>query len=111
MPSSLGRRPVTHTRAVRLQAYYPNGSPYRSMRHAFASIWQDGAERAAVAGAAPLAGGVRALYKGVVPTTVRGIVLSGTQICSYDQIKQSLKRRGVMQEGVPLHLVASTFAG
>ena len=81
------------------------------MRHAFASIWQDGAERAAVAGAAPLAGGVRALYKGVVPTTVRGIVLSGTQICSYDQIKQSLKRRGVMQEGVPLHLVASTFAG
>ena len=98
-------------RAVRLQAHYPNGSPYESMRHAFATIWQDGARAAAVAGASPLAGGVRAMYRGVVPTTVRGIVLSATQICSYDQIKQSLKRRGVMQEGVPLHLTASMFAG
>ena len=69
------------------------------------------ARAAAVAGASPLAGGVRAMYRGVVPTTVRGIVLSATQICSYDQIKQSLKRRGVMQEGVPLHLTASMFAG
>ncbi|KAH9917904.1 mitochondrial carrier [Epithele typhae] len=96
---------------VRLQAYYPDGSPYRSMRHAFASIWREGAARAVAAGAAPLAGGVRALYRGAVPTTVRGIVLSATQICSYDQIKQSLKARGVMQEGVPLHLVASSLAG
>ena len=94
-----------------MQAYYPDGSPYRNMRHAFASIWQDGAQKAVAAGAAPIAGGLRALYRGVEATTIRGIVLSATQICSYDQIKQSLKRRGVMQEGVPLHLVASTFAG
>ncbi|OBZ67198.1 Mitochondrial substrate carrier family protein ucpB [Grifola frondosa] len=29
----------------------------------------------------------------------------------FDQIKQSLKRRGIMHEGVPLHFVASMFAG
>ncbi|RDX45638.1 mitochondrial carrier [Lentinus brumalis] len=96
---------------VRMQAYYPNGSPYRNMRHAFASIWQDGAHKAVAAGASPISGGLQALYRGVEATTIRGIVLSATQICSYDQIKQSLKKRGVMQEGVPLHFVASTFAG
>ncbi|KAH9910416.1 uncharacterized protein BXZ73DRAFT_109026 [Epithele typhae] len=31
---------------VRPLAYYPNGSPYRSMRHAFASISQEGSARA-----------------------------------------------------------------
>ena len=81
------------------------------MRHAFATIWQDGARAAAVAGASPLAGGVRAMYRGVVPTTVRGIVLSATQICSYDQGKQMLKKRGIMEEGIGLHLTASLFAG
>ncbi|EIW62568.1 mitochondrial carrier [Trametes versicolor FP-101664 SS1] len=96
---------------VRMQAHYPDGSPYRNMRHAFASIYRDGATFAASKGASSLSGGLGALYRGVEATTIRGIVLSATQICSYDQIKQSLKRRGIMQEGVPLHLVASTFAG
>ncbi|EJF60391.1 hypothetical protein DICSQDRAFT_162011 [Dichomitus squalens LYAD-421 SS1] len=96
---------------LRMQAYYPNGSPYRNMRHAFATIYQDGAQAAVATRISPGTGGLRALYRGVWPTTVRGIVLSATQICSYDQIKQSLKRRGIMQEGVPLHFVASTFAG
>ena len=81
------------------------------MRHAFASIYREGAALAASKGVSSLAGGVGALYRGVEATTIRGIVLSATQICSYDQIKQSLKKRGIMQEGVPLHLVASTFAG
>lgn len=97
--------------AVRMQAYYPDGSPYRNMRHAFASIYQEGATLATSKGASTLAGGLGALYRGVEATTIRGIVLSATQICSYDQIKQSLKKRGMMQEGVPLHLVASAFAG
>ena len=67
------------------------------MRHAFARIWAEG--------------GVRALYRGVYPTTVRGVVLSVSQICSYDQAKQVLKRRGLMREGVGLHFAASMFAG
>ncbi|KAH9174226.1 mitochondrial carrier [Lactarius sanguifluus] len=75
----------------------PAGSPYRSTRHAFASIWREG--------------GLRALYRGTDATTLRGVVLSVSQICAYDQLKQSLKRRGVMQEGLALHFTASMFAG
>ena len=106
-PNTYRSRPVS----VQMQAYYPNGSPYRNLRHAFATIYQDGARAAVAAGSSAAAGGIRSLYRGVGPTTIRGIVLSGTQICSYDQIKQSLKKRGIMQEGVSLHFVASTFAG
>ena len=80
-----------------MQAHYPEGSPYRSTRHAFASVWREG--------------GLRALYRGTDATTLRGVVLSVSQICAYDQLKQSLKRRGVMQEGLALHFTASMFAG
>jgi hypothetical protein len=83
--------------AVRMQAHYPAGSPYRSTRHAFASVWREG--------------GLRALYRGTDATTLRGVVLSVSQICAYDQLKQSLKRRGVMQESLALHFTASMFAG
>jgi len=82
---------------VRMQAYYPEGRPYRHTAHAFASIWKEGK--------------FRALYRGVEATTIRGIVLSTSQICSYDHIKQSLKRSGMMKEGIELHLTASLFAG
>lgn len=82
---------------VRMQAHYPAGSPYRSTRHAFASVWREG--------------GLRALYRGTDATTIRGVVLSVSQICAYDQLKQSLKRRGVMQESLALHFTASMFAG
>ncbi|KAA1471335.1 mitochondrial carrier [Dentipellis sp. KUC8613] len=82
---------------VRMQAFYPTGSPYRNTRHAFASIWA--------------AGGVRALYRGVDATTARGVVLSVSQICSYDATKQALKRRGAMREGLGVHVAASMVAG
>ena len=80
-----------------MQAHYPAGSPYRSTRHAFASVWREG--------------GLRALYRGTDATTLRGVVLSVSQICAYDQLKQTLKRRGVMQESLALHFTASMFAG
>ncbi len=80
-----------------MQAYYPNGSPYKNTRHAFVSVFREG--------------GLRALYKGVIPTTVRGVVLSASQICSYDQVKQTLKKNGVFEEGIKLHVTASLFAG
>lgn len=93
---------------VRMQAYYPDGSPYRNMRHAFATIWHEGTEARS---ASTISSGVQALYRGVNPTTVRGVVLSVSQICSYDQVKQSLKSRHLMEEGIALHFVASMFAG
>ncbi|EMD37743.1 hypothetical protein CERSUDRAFT_114376 [Gelatoporia subvermispora B] len=94
---------------VRMQAYYPAGSPYRNMRHAFASIWQEGAR--ATKSNSSVVGGLQALYRGVDATTVRGIVLSVSQICSYDQIKQTLKKKEIMEEGIGLHFTASMFAG
>jgi hypothetical protein len=93
-----------------MQAHYPNGSPYRNTRHAFATVFREGASSPAAKGY-PVLGGLRALWRGVEATTVRGVVLSISQICSYDQVKQMLKSNRVMQEGMPLHLTASLFAG
>lgn len=93
-----------------MQAYYPEGSPYRNTRHAFATVFREGANSPAAKGY-PIFGGLRSLWRGVEATTVRGVVLSISQICSYDQVKQVLKSNGIMQEGMNLHLVASLFAG
>ncbi|TFY65135.1 hypothetical protein EVG20_g5697 [Dentipellis fragilis] len=41
----------------------------------------------------------------------RGVVLSVSQICSYDATKQALKRRGAMREGLGVHVAASMIAG
>ncbi|KAI0093377.1 mitochondrial carrier [Irpex rosettiformis] len=95
---------------VRMQAYYPNGSPYKNTRHAFASIFREGIASSTGRGS-PILAGLGALYKGVVPTIVRGVVLSASQICSYDQVKQTLKKNGVFEEGIQLHMTASLFAG
>ncbi|CCL99872.1 uncharacterized protein FIBRA_01897 [Fibroporia radiculosa] len=91
---------------VRMQAYYPEGSPYRNMRHAVSVAWKEGSYNAGGA-----MGGFRALYRGVVPSTTRGVILSVSQICSYDQTKQVLKQRGIMEEGLALHFTASMIAG
>lgn len=93
-----------------MQSHYPDGSPYRNTRHAFASVFREGAHSPAAAGH-PIFGGLRALWRGVEATTVRGIVLSTSQIGSYDQVKQMLKSKGIMEEGIGLHLTASLFAG
>ena len=93
-----------------MQAHYPNGSPYLNMRHAFATIYREGA-LTATGVQLPALAGIRSLWRGVEPTTIRGIILSTSQICSYDQVKQTLKKQGIMEEGFGLHLTASLFAG
>lgn len=93
-----------------MQAYYPEGRPYRSTRSTFAAVFREGMHSPAFA-SHPILGGFRALYRGVEATTVRGVVLSISQISSYDHIKQTLKHRGLMQEGLGLHLTASVLAG
>lgn len=93
-----------------MQAHYPTGIPYRSTPHAFVSVFQEGAHSAAARGF-PLLGGLRTLWRGAEATTFRGVVLSISQIASYDQVKQMLKQRGVMKEGIGLHITASLFAG
>ncbi|KAI8913355.1 mitochondrial carrier domain-containing protein [Gorgonomyces haynaldii] len=55
--------------------------------------------------------GVPGLYRGVVPTTIRAMILTGSQLSSYDQSKQLLIRYGILQEGVIAHFAASMMAG
>ncbi|THH29191.1 hypothetical protein EUX98_g4993 [Antrodiella citrinella] len=93
---------------VRMQAYYPEGRPYRNTFHAFASVFKEGAARRPDS---PILGGLRTLYRGVEATTIRGVILTVSQVASYDHVKQTLKMKGIMKEGVGLHFTSSLFAG
>ncbi|TCD71641.1 hypothetical protein EIP91_007388 [Steccherinum ochraceum] len=93
---------------VRMQAHYPQGRPYRNTLHAFATVFKEGAARLPDS---PIRGGLRTLYRGVEATTTRGIILTVSQVASYDHVKQTLKNKGIMKEGVGLHFTSSLFAG
>lgn len=54
--------------------------------------------------------GFRGLYKGIGPTVQRAVILTATQLGSYDHIKQFLLKNQI-QEGLLLHFLASTLAG
>ena len=94
-----------------MQAEYPQGRPYRNTSHAFASVFREGAHSATLLETSPLMGGLRALWRGAEATTFRGVVLTISQIASYDHIKQVFKSKRWMQEGVGLHVTASFLAG
>jgi len=53
--------------------------------------------------------GVAGLYIGVAPTVTRGMVVSMTQLATYDQAKQMCK--GVVPDGMLTHFTASLIAG
>jgi len=54
--------------------------------------------------------GITALWTGVGPTVVRGMVVSMTQLATYDQAKEVVTWFG-MPEGVPTHFSASLISG
>ncbi|GLD97364.1 hypothetical protein PINS_up006048 [Pythium insidiosum] len=55
---------------------------------------------------------VRGFYRGVGPTTVRAMVLTATQLPSYDHMKSVLLQSSLsLQEGFTVHIIASMFAG
>uniref|UniRef100_A0A1I8HTP7 TYR_PHOSPHATASE_2 domain-containing protein n=1 Tax=Macrostomum lignano TaxID=282301 RepID=A0A1I8HTP7_9PLAT len=81
---------------VRMQAF-ESGARYRGTWHAFVSIYAEG--------------GVPALYKGIGPTVARAAVVTATQVPSYDHFKHTMLSRGLLKEGLPLHFLASMFAG
>ncbi|KAG9114444.1 hypothetical protein FRC07_007649, partial [Ceratobasidium sp. 392] len=62
-------------------------------------------------GGGTLVGGLRSLWRGTAATVTRGAVITTAQIGSYDHFKQEVKNRGLMEEGVSLHLASSLFAG
>ena len=39
------------------------------------------------------------------------MILTGTQLSSYDHLKHQILRNGYMKEGKPLHIVCSFYAG
>ena len=55
--------------------------------------------------------GFAGLYKGCTPTIARAALLTAAQLATYDHTKYTLKSHGIMEEGVPLHIVASLVAG
>lgn len=84
---------------VRMQAARPDGRPpYRTTLHGFAEVYRQG--------------GVRALWRGIWPNTIRAAVLTSSQIATYDEVKIWLKGGSLnMQEGIKLHLTSSMIAG
>ncbi|KAF9362562.1 hypothetical protein BGX34_005932 [Mortierella sp. NVP85] len=89
---------------VRLQAYWPSGKPrYASIADACKSIYVEE--------------GVPGLYRGVVPTAARAMVVTASQLASYDTTKHWLLKRkdqhgnAVFREGYLTHFCASTVAG
>ncbi|KAG0360507.1 hypothetical protein BG005_010531 [Podila minutissima] len=88
---------------VRLQAFWPSGKPrYSSIADACRSIYVEE--------------GIPGLYRGVVPTAARAMVVAASQLASYDTTKHWLLRlrdsKGEAQfrEGYLVHFVASTVA-
>lgn len=56
-------------------------------------------------------GGVRALWRGLGATVARQMLLSGGQLASYDQAKQTARESFGLAESPPLHLVCAAFSG
>ncbi|ORY00067.1 mitochondrial carrier [Basidiobolus meristosporus CBS 931.73] len=82
---------------VRMQAK-TGAVKYKSTLDAFIRIYRD-------------EGGIRGLYRGVGPTTQRAILLTSSQLPSYDQSKQMLVGLGYRADSINTHFVASFMAG
>lgn len=83
---------------IRFQARLPEQAPvYKHTFHAFWQIFQ--------------LEGIRGLYKGVIPTTLRAAILTSAQLSSYDHSKVLLKKLNILPDGPAVHLIASFIAG
>lgn len=82
---------------IRFQAAPPGKPPYRNAFSAFAEI--------------AAKDGVASLWRGCTPTVARAMVLTASQMSSYDETKVIMIRYGFMEEGPRLHLLASVVAG
>lgn len=54
--------------------------------------------------------GVTRLWRGAIPTATRAMIVNAAQMPTYSQAKQALISAGIMQQGFPLHAVASLIA-
>ena len=56
-------------------------------------------------------GGVPALWRGLGATVARQMLLSGGQLASYDQAKQTARETFGVSEGPALHVTCAAFSG
>ena len=54
--------------------------------------------------------GVTRLWRGVVPTVNRAMIVTVGHLAAYDEAKQQIKSAGLLQEGIPLHFASSFTA-
>lgn len=55
--------------------------------------------------------GVSSLFRGAVPNVSRAMLMTASQLASYDEFKRLLKNTGAFQEGLLLHFTSSVAAG
>lgn len=55
--------------------------------------------------------GLRSLFRGLGPNTVRAVLMNASQLATYDVFKNVLLGTGFFSEGTPLHFSASFMAG
>ncbi|XP_022101204.1 mitochondrial substrate carrier family protein ucpB-like [Acanthaster planci] len=86
---------------VRLQAqgHLSTGEQprYRGFTHAFTDILRKE--------------GFRGLYRGTSPTVQRAVIVTATQVPTYDHTKHTILNHGWMMEGPALHIVSAMTAG
>ena len=55
--------------------------------------------------------GVRSLWRGVWPNSMRAVLMTASQLASYDGFKRVLVDKAKMQDGTTTHFTASVLAG
>ena len=55
--------------------------------------------------------GLLGLYKGTTPTVQRAVIVTATQVTTYDHTKHTILNHGWMEEGPKLHIFSSMIAG
>lgn len=55
--------------------------------------------------------GIRSLFRGLGPNTVRAVLMNASQLATYDTFKSALLTSGMFTEGTTLHFSASLMAG
>ncbi|XP_017766619.1 PREDICTED: mitochondrial 2-oxoglutarate/malate carrier protein-like [Eufriesea mexicana] len=72
----------------------------RNYKHAFNALFRIATEE-----------GFLALWRGIIPTMGRAMVVNAAQLASYSQSKESLLKTGYFQDNISLHFVSSMISG
>lgn len=54
---------------------------------------------------------IRGLWTGVGPNIIRNSIINAAEIATFDQAKDMILRRKLMEDDVPCHLLCSSIAG